>query len=366
MPFQEIIATITEDNFDLTKNDINQYQITIAEESFTFQPNLINHSNNIVSASYALSASYAPSTAHTGLWTSSLDGSISRLSDVKITGSLDAIKNSPGSVVTITQQQAWGTGGIYDQYGLTVNGYSKLGNFRINADDPYNSLYKIVPGNLAFSVSDVSADINYGNPVFRFMTLKSDGKVGIGVTDPNANLEVSGSTHFGNSTTDVHQITGSLEVSGSITAERIYQNKIYHAYGGFQDHAYTFPLITNEWTKITNGAGIWTGSEADGLTLSNDVMTFVSGGDYTGNLSMTFAALNSKDFEVRVFNLTTSQSQGFHMGVTTTGATNYANLSLPLYLEVNSGDQYEMQMKSADGTDPILRSAVFYISYLHN
>ena len=144
--------------------------------------------------------------------------------------------------------------------------------------------------------------------------------------------------------------------------------KVWHAYGGFQNKAEVITLPAKDtWVKITNVAGdLWTGLEADGLTLANDVMTVVNAGDYAGSLSLTFSALNGKDYQIRVYNNTQASQMGYIIGASTTGVNNFTNITLPLYIEADAGDELQMEIQSTtDGTNPILKSSVFYLSYLH-
>jgi len=143
----------------------------------------------------------------------------------------------------------------------------------------------------------------------------------------------------------------------------------WHAYGGFQDESETITIAAvDTWTMITNATNdLWGGLEAVGLTLSDDIMTVQHGGDYMGSLSMTFSGLNGKDFQVRVYNITQSTQLGYVIGATTTGANNYTNVTLPLYLECEAGDRLRMEVQcTTDGSDPTFRSAVFYMAFLHN
>ena len=141
---------------------------------------------------------------------------------------------------------------------------------------------------------------------------------------------------------------------------------LWHVYGGFQDETETLALGANTWTHVTNATNdLFSALEAVGFTLSADVMTIEHGGDYFGHVSLTVSALNGKDYFLRVYNVTQSKEMGYHIGASTTGAGNYTTISLPLYLEINAGDELQLQIKCTDGTDPIMRNCVFYIAYLH-
>ena len=144
------------------------------------------------------------------------------------------------------------------------------------------------------------------------------------------------------------------------------QEDTWHAFGGFQDQAETLTLDADTWTHVTNaGNNLWTGLEADGLTLTDDEIIVANAGDYIGNLSLTITGGNSKDFKFRIYNVTKDEVMGYHIGASTT-ISNYTNISIPLYLECDAGDHLQVQAWSLAGDDPTLRSSIFYISYLHD
>jgi hypothetical protein len=96
-------------------------------------------------------------------------------------------------------------------------------------------------------------------------------------------------------------------------------------------------------------------------------MTFTNTGDYIGEVSVTLSGLNGKDFQIRLYNVTQSEQMGYIIGATTTGATNFTNIALPLYIEATAGDQMRMEVRCiTDNSDPTFRSAVFYMTYLHD
>lgn len=149
---------------------------------------------------------------------------------------------------------------------------------------------------------------------------------------------------------------------------RLRQDSVWHAYGGFQDSSVTISISdANSWMQITNTTkNLWTGSEADGMALSGDTMTISNAGDYFGTISLSLSGLNGKDFAVRIYNVTHSVQEGFYISVSTTSESNFVNVTLPLYFEVEGVEKFVMETTcTTDGSDPIIKSAVFYLSYLH-
>jgi hypothetical protein len=160
----------------------------------------------------------------------------------------------------------------------------------------------------------------------------------------------------------------------TLTAGRIYPNRIatdsvWHAYGGFQDSAITLDVTSaGVYVPIKNAAGtLWGGSESDGLSLSGDTMIVTNSGDYVGNVSITFQGANTKDFLFRIYNVTQARAEGYHIGATTTGAGSYANVALPIYLDVAAGDRLVIQVTcTTDASDPTIQTGLFYIAFLHH
>lgn len=159
------------------------------------------------------------------------------------------------------------------------------------------------------------------------------------------------------------------EVVNLIASGMVRQADTWHVYGGFQTADQLISIAgADAWTHVTNGTNnLWTGLEVDGLTLAADVLTFENEGDYAGSLSMTISALTGKDYEIRFYNLTQLAQMGFVIGASTTGVTNFTNITLPLYIESNAGDQMRVEIRCrTDGTNVTVRSAVFYIAYVHD
>ena len=197
-----------------------------------------------------------------------------------------------------------------------------------------------------------------------FFTCKA-GAVNVVAASPDMSIYESGQV----TTASNVWIANELTVASTMTTMDMWrQATTWHAYGGFQDEDYTLTLASQQWKIISNAtADLWTGLEADGLTLTDDKMTFTNGGDYIGAVSITFSALNGKDYEIRLYNNTQGTQMGYKIGGSTTGTSNFKNVNLPLYIEADAGDEMEMQIQNTtDSTQVILRSAVFYITYLHD
>ena len=141
---------------------------------------------------------------------------------------------------------------------------------------------------------------------------------------------------------------------------------IWHAFGGFQDQTETLSIDADTWTHVTNaGNDLWTGLEADGLTLDGDEMVITHSGDYSGFLSVTFEGGNGKDYIFRIYNVTQSEVSGYRIGATGQGTGNYTNVSIPIYLEATAGDHFQFQVYTTDGTDATFLNSIFHLSILH-
>ena len=155
-------------------------------------------------------------------------------------------------------------------------------------------------------------------------------------------------------------MTGDLHTSGYFRPD-----KIWHAYGGFQGESEA--LSMSGWTKVTNAGGtLFTGLEADGLSLASDIITVVNAGDYVGHVSLTFIGSTTKDYHIRIYNNTTHAQMGYIIGASGLGVNNYQTLSLPLYLECNAGDQLQLEVEETGDTAMTVTDCVFYITYLHD
>ena len=156
-------------------------------------------------------------------------------------------------------------------------------------------------------------------------------------------------------------------VSNYLFDGMVRQATIWHAYGGFEDEGETITCGVGDWNHITNaGNDLWNIDEADGITESGDVFTITNAGDYEGVLSLSISGLNTKDFHVRVYNNTQTAVMGRPIGQSTTGANNEVNICVPIYIEADAGDEFEFQIMSGDGADPVVEDAILKIIYLHD
>jgi len=142
-----------------------------------------------------------------------------------------------------------------------------------------------------------------------------------------------------------------------------------HAYGGFQDKSEELTIaLQNTWYKLTNAAhDLFSGDESFAIGFEDDEITMEDSGDYFGVVSMTLTGDNAVDYQLRVYNITQSKVMGYKIGVTTKGAGNFSNITLPLYFDsINKGDRLRMEIQNiSNAKNPTFKNSVFYISYLH-
>lgn len=202
---------------------------------------------------------------------------------------------------------------------------------------------------ILFLAATANAQIISGEAEYNLLYVEE--KIGIATTDPNVELDV----------------VGDVSVSNTVIAEYIMPRKAWHAFGGFQDEAETIDLSSMDYEQITNITNdLWSGLESDGITLTNDTMTIENTGDYIGAVSLSFSGGNGKDYFIRIYNKTQTRVEGYHIGRTGSGNTNFGNAMLPIYIEATAGDELEMQMQGLDGTAGIMRSAIFWLTFLHD
>ena len=164
--------------------------------------------------------------------------------------------------------------------------------------------------------------------------------------------------------------SGSITVSGDVRSTRgmLRQDDTWHMFGGFQDSAVTITITEDVYSHVTNAAhNLWTGIEADGITISGDTMIIANAGDYIGSFEVTFKTTNANSVLFRIFNVTDNTQQGFSTGATGRGA-DYATISKPLYFYgMSAGDRLVMQCTNVDASNNItVHYATYFLTYLHD
>ena len=276
---------------------------------------------------------------------------------------IDAITGS-NAILALRNNKA---GGNNNQYFVAYDGTA--GGFAIITSDSDGSgtdadvwtvadgtLNSVFGGAILASADDVGA-IGASGTAFSDLFLADAGVINFNSGDYTV-------THSAGLLTlsDSLAVTESVSIGGYVT-----QGSELHAYGGFQDSAITIAVTQNAWAQITNASGsLWTSTEADGLTISGDTLTLAHTGDYSGCLSITLSGGVGDDFLMRIYNVTQTSVAGFNIGITTTGNANFANIALPLYLEATADDEYVIQVtNTGNNDDPIIRSSVFNLIYVH-
>jgi len=150
---------------------------------------------------------------------------------------------------------------------------------------------------------------------------------------------------------------------------RVLVPAIYTAFGGFADVAE--PIgdgVQNTWDMVTNATNdLWTGIEADQITMSGDTMVFTYAGHYGGTVAFTGNGLNGQDFEVCIYNVRKAAMEGFCLGVSTTGAANDIPFTMPLHMDVAAGDSLIMQMRCTSGAQTLtVEDGIFTVWYKHD
>lgn len=187
-------------------------------------------------------------------------------------------------------------------------------------------------------------------------------KVEFTQTDGNEYIDSLADGYMDYGATTAHRFDSDVEIAGHWR-----QADCWHGYGGFEDQAETITCGVGDWNHITNaGNDLWNLDEGDGISEAADVFTIANTGDYVGTLSLSLSGLNGKDFHVRVYNNTQARVEGRPIGISTTGAGNEMNVCVPIYIEATAADAIQFEIMSADGTDPDVDDALFYLTYLHD
>ena len=82
---------------------------------------------------------------------------------------------------------------------------------------------------------------------------------------------------------------------------------------------------------------------------------------------MAVAAGSQKDFQIRLYNITQTETSGYVIGMTGAGTSNFVNVVLPLNIYATANDKYRMEIRCiTDSSDAILKSGSLHTNYLHN
>ena len=164
-------------------------------------------------------------------------------------------------------------------------------------------------------------------------------------------------------------VAGVLTVTGDAHAAMLRQTDTWHIFGGFEDSAVVVSISQGVYNHVSNATGdLWTGIEADGFAMSGDTMTITNAGDYFGAFSVGFTTINSNVVKFRVFNVTDGVPQGFSVGATGDGPSDYVIITKPLYFDdISAGDKLVMQCTNIDASNDIkVRFGTFFLTYLHD
>jgi hypothetical protein len=150
------------------------------------------------------------------------------------------------------------------------------------------------------------------------------------------------------------KVTGNINVAGDI------KYQFAHAAAYAEAITYT-PLVTqNIYTKLRP---TFTTSEAANITSAGDSITIVAAGHYLVQFSVTMSGANGDDFRVKMYknNAITGINGSNH--ITTTGATNFANLSYFWYvIGLVAGDRLSFKITNTSSNgDPTISDIKFYI-----
>jgi len=164
-------------------------------------------------------------------------------------------------------------------------------------------------------------------------------------------------------------LAGDAEIAGDLTANMLKQEETWDAFGGFEDSTSVITITEDAYSQITNsGNDLWQGVHSNGITISNDTITFANAGTYTGSISITFIGDAQDDYRFRIYNVTDAAEEGFAIGQTGNGAADWVSITKPLFfLNVSAGDEFVFEVTNLDATHNMTaKYGSFYIQYLHN
>lgn len=142
---------------------------------------------------------------------------------------------------------------------------------------------------------------------------------------------------------------------------------VNHAYGGFQDSAVVMDMAVGVWKPISNASkNLFTTVENDGVTIQNDTLTVLAAGDYSGTVTVTFAADAITNWKLRLYNVTQARQEGFWIGGSSNSNADYFPLTIPVHLITVAGDKITFDlMNESDNSDATLKSCVYLFTYTH-
>jgi hypothetical protein len=157
--------------------------------------------------------------------------------------------------------------------------------------------------------------------------------------------------------------------SSEVKVNRITNDSIFHAHGGFQDSAVAIGGTQNIWYPVSNTAHtLWTGTEFDGMTLSGDTMIIYNAGDYYAIIGINFAGTNQQEYEFRIYDVNGGVQEGFELGDTGNGANNWSKFCGAIYIEAETdNDRFVLQFRNVSGNNgATFIHANFTLIYVHN
>lgn len=144
----------------------------------------------------------------------------------------------------------------------------------------------------------------------------------------------------------------------NVTNQLIYD--VVHGAAYVENTTYTPSVTQNVYTKLTPGMTV---SEDTGLTIQGDTIILTKVRDYFIIMTVTLSGANGDDYRLKLYknNATTGVNGSNH--ITTTGATNFANLTYFWYLTgISANDNLSFKItNTSNNNDPTITDMKFYI-----
>jgi len=200
-------------------------------------------------------------------------------------------------------------------------------------------------------------------------TAVHDGKINTNISDIETNTDKLVLFDTAYVALSADSATIPIMVGNTRSLGMFRQANIWHMFGGFEDSAAVISITEDQYSMVTNVAGdLWKGIEVDGFSMSGDTMTIDNAGDYIGSVSITFTCTNSNVCRFHVYNVTDAAEEGFAVGATGDGASDYVTVTKPLYFEnVSAGDEFVLRCTNVDASNDItVRFGAYFLTYLHD